>query len=283
MSGLFAPIEATPLKAPRSGLLFSVPAAANADFEWTEGYSWSPEGVGKAETSGLVCGVVVDARETHDRTPPREHVPFLLWTDETCSTTGLRSRDWQGRARRSLEAEQSYLLAAELWDGAAGGPLGNDYLTNVVTAQILTAGPVPILVGFQYVDGAVTRRLRNRQGLVHMRPEIIVSLHKDYAIEHVGDQYLTPNGNIVVADAGYSGNGPGAAADGSSQWIFGTDMLGTRLGPIDVYPASMDPADLAPHVIRGTNDLTVWAQRPAAYQWDVAAHFAAEVSQGALV
>lgn len=282
-------VEPQPIQTPSTGLslVVAAPTIDDAQLRWLDGFRWTPEAAGLGTISGLACGAV-DSRDTDSlgQPDPLEFEPFLLWVAEKCSTKA-RARDWQGRARRALLAEQSFLIAREFWSGAATGLDGNLHLAAYDSATVLTSGAVSATVALTLVDSALTRQLRNRRGMVHARPELVDIWTAARLLRIEGGVTLTPLGHIVVADAGYTGDGPRpaanqapTAADGSSQWVYGTDLISLRLGPAETLPASAGDADA---IVRPTNDLIVWAQRPAAYQWDHTAHVAAEVSQGALV
>lgn len=46
------------------------------------------------------------------------------------------------------------------------------------------------------------------------------------------DRWITPAGNIVVADAGYTGVGPGGAPDEGEAFIYGSGLVEVTLGPV---------------------------------------------------
>lgn len=281
----FARVDAQPVRAPRTGLalLVAAPPITSPDQRWIGGrFEWEPEGATGGQTSGLVCGANT-GREADASPGIRGTTPWLVWAGETCSTKGWRTRDWVGRARRALEAQQSHLIAAEFWDGAIDDT--NGHLASE-RAETLTTEPVALSVALTFVDAALTRRLRNRTGMVHMRPELVPIAVAGDLIRFDAGAWYTPLGHLVVADSGYSGDGPRpdtgdprVAADAESQWVVGTDLVAVRLGDVEVLPGAVDDGT---GVDRSVNNVFVWAQRPAAVQWDHHAHVAAEVAQGAL-
>lgn len=285
-------VEAQPVRAPRTGLalLIAAPTIDDPALRWIDGFRWQPELASGASAVGIECGggTADRAGDEPAQLGTEEFDPFLVWAAERCSTKGRAGRDWLGRARRSLEAQQSYLAAAELWDGTVGEASGNANLASS-DATTLSVSAVPVTVGLTWLDGALSRALRNRPGMVHVRPEVVPMLVNESLVRWDNGGWYTPMGHTVVADAGYSGDGPRsepggarADADGASQWMYATDLVSVRLGPVETMPASTSDGALAQAVERTTNDLTVWAQRPVGFQWDRHAHFAVEVAQGAL-
>lgn len=280
----FERVEAQAVRAPRSGLtlLIAAPIVDDPSARWLDGFRWQPEVRAGSSAIGVACAGSNASRSPAGQPGVEQFDPFLVWAAEKCSTKE-RVRDFPARARRALESEQSYLVAAELWDGTIGHDDGNKSLTHQ-SADTITSGAVPASVALTYVDSALARRLRNRQGMVHARPEMVDVWEALQLLHRDAGAVLTPLGNVVVADAGYSGSGPRANAgadpvdaDTESQWVYGTDVMSIRLGPVDVR--GDDPSG----VNRDTNDRTVWAQRLVGIQWDHHAHIAVEVEQGALV
>lgn len=278
-------VEPQPVRAPRSGLalLNAAPSITDADLHWLDGIRWSPEIRAGASAIGIECG------SNGERTPPSqlgmvEFVPFLVWAAEKCSTKGGGVRDWFGRARRALEAQQSFLVAGEFWNGTLGEELSNANLA-ASTATTVTSSAQTAQDGLAAIDSALTRRLLNRPGMIHCRPEM-VTLWAEW-LRFESGTVLSPGGHLIVADAGYTGDGPrsvpeGAvnAADGTSQWVYGTDLVYVRLGKVETLPSDTDT--IAEGVDRLVNNQTVWAERMAAIQWDEHAHLAAEISEPAL-
>lgn len=283
-------VDAVTARAPRSGLtlLAAAPTIDDPELRWIDGFKWAPELTTAGSAIGLECGGT-DDRDPSDQPAIQEFpAPYLVWAADKCNTKGWQTRDPFGRARRALEAEQSFLVDRELWNAAAAGVAAGNAHLAASTADLLTTSGVSVGVGITWIDSALTRALRNRQGMVHMRPEIQTIAAANELIWRDGLSWFTPNGHIVVADAGATGDGPrstalGAvrAANGSRQYIYGTDVISTRLGPVETLPSS--DGLVSEGIDRETNTLTVFAQRPAAVQWDRLAHIAVELAQGKLV
>ncbi len=282
-------VDAQAVRAPRSGLalLVAAPTIDSPDDRWIDSFTWQPEVADGASSSGIVCAGTA-AREPGDQPAAEVFDPWLVWVGERCSTKGWRARDWAGRARRALEAQQSALVAAEFWSGTIGVSAGNAHLA-ASTAEVLSVAAVSSAVALTWLDAALTRRLANRQGMIHARPELVALWMNEQPVRFDGNTVLSPLGHLVVADAGYTGDGPrptseGAlqAADSTSQWAYATDIPSFRLSAAEVLPASLTEPGIGQGVDRELNNLTVWAQRIVGIQWDRHAHLACEVAQGAL-
>jgi hypothetical protein len=191
---------------------------------------------------------------------------------DECSTFGFEARDWEGRARRQLQANESLELAAELWDGAiaTAATLSNRFFSgNVAWSDTVTNGPSSAVVALASLEQGMAELVNGQPGMVHCTAQALTHLVGSNLLTKEGGLWVTPSGHIVVADAGYSGDGPGAdAADATSQWIFGTSLLQVRLGPVELIPGSIDDArNLAASMDRQLNDIVVIAGRMAGVQW----------------
>lgn len=280
-----APTQAPQARPPRYGLLAAAPTVDDADLRvLAGGWEYQPEACGLSGRDSITCaGSTQGAIDASGQRPGIiEGDPIWLWGADECSTFGFQARDWQGRARRQLAATESYELAAELWDGtvAAADGLANPYLASAgANSDTVTNGPTAEVSALACIEQALAELLRGQQGMVHVTPQLLVHLRAADAISREGTVWTTSMGHIVVADAGYSGAGPGGAAAGSSQWAYGTPMIQVRLGPVEVIPGSLDDArGLAAAMDRSVNDVVVVAGRLAGLQWaNDCAHVAAEV------
>lgn len=282
-------IEGQPLRAPRPGvssaLLVVAPSIDDSTMRWVDGVQWSPEGCGPAGAELIPCAGNSELLTADDNEPVQRAHSVYLWAARECSTLGLldESIDYLGRVRRALERDESFLLATQLWGGelldeptrTLTGTTGEaDTLPTVVTAGELLAAHA-----FAVLDGELTECARNGQGMIHMSPLVLARLVAAQAVWMSGTTWLSPNGHIIVADAGYDGSPPaGTAPEADTQWMYATDMIWTRRGPLETVPKQLaTPEDLAQIVDRSTNDFTVWAGRFALWQWDACCHLAAQL------
>jgi len=293
MAQLRAPIEAPQARPPRYGLLAAAPTVDDADLRvLAGGWKFQPEGCGLSGRDSVACAGNVGVMDVAAGPGQVDGEAIWIWAGDECSTFGFEARDWQGRARRQLAAVESFELAAELWDGdvsqgaddaeGGGDDLPNRWLAMAGAASdTVTTEPTAPTSALACVEQALGEAMRGQQGMVHVTPQVLVHLVADQLVTRQGNVWTTPMGHVVVADAGYSGSGPGgAAADATGQWIYGTPMIQVRLGPIEMIPGSLEQAqNLAASMDRGVNTITVIAGRLAGFQWaSECAHIAAQVN-----
>lgn len=277
------PITPPPATQARYSLL--VAAGANGqtagDDRWGRGAVWTPEGCGAGGIAPADCGVSAE-RNPPARSGQATADPFYVWAADECDSQGFAARDWQGRARRRLEATQSYQVALEFWAGA--------HTRDRAAASVIDS-PAPFLADTdQVVDDnleaaraiGVAEALamacsEGRRIMIHVPIAVLqaaIDSGAGYIMRDTGGVLTTAMGNIVVADAGYIGTGPigpdgSNTPDNSTLWIFTSQLVQIRLGAVEMLPASLQDAQgWAEALDRGRNDVTVWAQRLALYQLD---------------
>ena len=268
-----APITAPPARPPRYGLLAAAPTVADDDLRvLASGWGYQPEGCGLGGIEELACAGNVTSMVPGTRPSEINGDPVWIWASDECSTFGHEARDWEGRARRQLAAVESFQLALELWDGTIATAAGSTnwfFSGNVAWSDTVTSGPSAIAIAVANVEAGLASLMSGQPGMIHMTPQVLTHAAAQSVIRREGNVWVSPMGHVVVADAGYSGDGPGSdVADATSQWIFGSPMLQIRLGPIEIIPGSLNDArNLAASMDRQVNDITVFAGRLAGVQW----------------
>ncbi len=268
-------IDAQPSPPPAYGLIIAAPLVDTTD-RWQDGVTWAPIGAcgGVEGVSAISCGAVEDALTDSARAPLGVADPVVLWASDRCSILGGLASSREQRARDNLTASQSFLLAAELWDGGSG--TANAALIDS-TSDTVTDGPTSATGALAALVSALGTLGRGRRGMIHVPTQVLTHLVSVGAIYREGGLWLAPMGHIVVADDGYSGNGPGAVPAGASQWGYATDMLRLRLGEVLILPTSPDtPEGMRQGMDRSDNSMVVYAERLALVQWDQCVHVAAE-------
>lgn len=280
MAQMREPVLAPPARPPVQGLIATL--AVTPDPTLRAGWSFQPEGCGGGGLVSIDCTGSVASRSTSNGPDVVTGDPVLVYGYDKCSSFGFAARDWQGRARRSLAATRSFQLAKELWSGAVASAdsLGNRWLSGTASwSDTVTSGPTDVVTALAATESALGTCGAGRQGIIHVTTQALVKIAATGAIARSGSTWLTANGHLVVADAGYDGSGPGGVAASSSQWIYGTSMMRIREGPVEVRPESMDDArSLAEALNHTTNTIVVWAQQAMALEWDWCCHLAAEIS-----
>lgn len=277
-----APVDATPNVPPRSGLIQATDAPPNDPPEWEAGFAWLPEACGGSGVTDPCAPTERNASQTRGRL---EYEPFLVWAGDACSSFGYSERDWLGRARRLLEAEESYQIARELWRGdqarAAGWP--NLFLASS-TADELTSSPQEPLVVLAMLEQGLGAVGHGRRGVIHATRDLVTHWANGGALRRESGRILTIHDTLVISDSGYDGSGPGAGegddpvdASPGSVWAYGTTQVIVRRGAIETLPDNLNEARTwAQATDREINDIEVLAQRAAAATWDGCVHVAAE-------
>lgn len=264
--GVREAVLALPAQPPRYGLLVAANDLSSADDRWQGGVQWAPEqnnGGGAVatnchgNTASLTPGTNIGTA-TAD--------PFVVWAEDHCSTLGWQARDYEGRARRQLEATQSARIANELWSGtlAQAAGLGNIWLTK--DPEIVSSGGLDARPALGLLDEAVGAAFGGRRAMIHCTAQLLSEFTAGGIVSQSGQIWTTPMGTVVVADAGYPGTGPDGTNTGK-QFIYGTPMIGYRLSPVMLAPGSLADAR-AQAINRDTNLITIYAERLALLQWD---------------
>lgn len=253
-------VPVQPIRPNRYGLLVAATQITDGE-RWQGGIEWLPEAVNGGDATVTNC---LGNTGTLDTDPNRSIVnadPFVIYAEDHCSTFGWQVHDYEGRARRQLEAQQSYLVAKELWSGALANAnsLRNLWLTKDPDILAGTLSPEHAL---GLIDQGLGVMLGGSRGMIHVSPYIFDLLKTNNSIDQVGQLWQTPMGTVVVADAGY----PGTKPDGSGstkQWIYATGWVNYRLSEVIV------PGDgFSQWTLRSTNLITVFAERLVLLQWD---------------
>lgn len=259
-------VLAIPAAPPRYGLLVAANQITD-QVRWQGGITWAPEqnrGGGavafdcKGQTATLTPGTNLALAKAD---------PFVVWAEDHCSTLGSQGRDFEGRARRQLEATQSYRIANELWLGtiAQASTLDNHWLTEdpEILSPATPLAPIPALA---LIDEGLGQMLAGQRGMIHVSPNLLDQMDAGGGLTKSGDLWVTGMGNIIVADAGYPGTKPDAASS-TNQWIYATDLISYRLGEVMIVPGSLAEAR-AQATDRSVNLIQLYAQRLALLQWD---------------
>lgn len=272
-------VPQTPL--PAWGLLAAATIVDDPNLGRGDGFTYQPRPCPQGGATYLSCndyGSTSIGGDTDDDEIDGD--PILVWANDACSGKMWNARDPISRAQAKLAAIESYELAAELWDGTIGQTAGwasNISLTDL-SSDRLTTTAVAADVALGRIEGGLAHYLKGGRGMVHVTPQVLVALVAAQAVVKVGNAWYTPMGHVVVADAGYSGNGPAAVAGGtpagSTQYIYGTSMIGVRRGPVEVFPGTREEA-FNPF----NNRYEVTATRVLAFVFATdCAHVAAEVN-----
>lgn len=252
--------QPTPARAPRVGLLAAaVVTEGMGSVRWGKGVDWLPElhpttseGYG---ARAVDCDAATVEHGSDDKAVIEKADPFAVYAFDWC-TWAERDRDWQGRARRLLEATQSHSIAKELWGGAIAAAVGNVnvWFAKQNASTALDPGTVTPAVAVELVDEYLADALTNGRGAMHVTPRVLGRLVANDMVVRENGQWFTPMGNIVIADGGYSGAYHGDAGPG---WVYASTVPEIVLGPVEVTSLEAGGGSFD----HSNNDVKVWAQR----------------------
>lgn len=268
------PVAAPPARPPRFGLIAAAPEIQDGT-RWENGYVFNPE--------GCVDGGVFDGScspQDLDFSGCRDNIetdPFVVWAGIKRSTAGMDLDEYRARARRQLEATQSFHLAREFWTGElaqlgglegqrlTGDPAGTDVVT-------LSVGPTEALACLEQYLGDCAA---GQQGMIHATRQVVTYWVEKYLVTRQGGQLVTAFDTIVVPDAGYTGSAPDRSnpVDGSV-WAYATGIVTVRLGSVQTSPPEGDMNAL---FNISSNDVAMMAWRLAAVSHDGCCLGAAEI------
>jgi len=248
-------------------------APPNID-RWESGLAWVQERCGAPYRLVPVC----DEPEVDYDAPRASTVyyqPVGLDVADECSTMG-GPLDPE-RVRRVAEATFPFAAARELWTGAGtladpydvGGQSGNAYLASP-EATVIGSSTAPPLVALGRLEQAAMEASHGQAVMLHV--PLTLSWQLAPSLFRVGTSYLTVAGNVVVADGGYPGTGPGGEPAGATVWAYATSPVAVLASDLEVV------ADPAETVDRSTNTQTTWAKRVFAVTFDPCVHLATEVT-----
>ena len=271
-----AVVNARPAAPPRVGLLPSVGTTDELEARWEAGFAYAAE--------NCVAAGVFDPCGPGTLDPPANRAmveadPFAVWAADECSAFGFSERDWQGRARRLLEACQSKQVERELWRGdlsRADSDINNAFLASA-DADVIGAPGTSLRDGLACLEQALADCSCGARGMIHATRQVVTHWQGLGLLRREGSLVLTINDTIVIPGAGYDGSGPPAAAGDppvaavtGGVWAYATGIVDVRLSPqIDIVPGSFAQA-----FDRSTNTIAFRAERLAAASWDGCCHIA---------
>jgi hypothetical protein len=162
-------------------------------------------------------------------------------------------------------------LAAGLWDGMAPAT----GLVDVPAANVVTVTGDHVVS----VVGNLVQRMSSKgsgsSGVLHMSPYVATLAADRGIVYRQGNRLRTVVGDhLVIADGGYSGDGPGGvAASATSQWIYATGPIFYAVGE-STFPAGYD---FTKYIDRGSNTLVVPVETSLLAVFDPCFWFAGEV------
>jgi hypothetical protein len=227
---------------------------------WQQGIRWAPEAVAAGAANELDCMGRTPGREVPGANAIENKAePFVVDAADRCSTFGWKARDYEGRARRQLASMQSFLIARELQLGA----LRDDQsLENVALKDgtAVDAGALEAHQALGALEFAMGGLYAGRAGVVHVDQYVFDLLRNNNLLIQSGQRWLSPNGNVIAADAGYR-------LEDGDHMMYGTLPVIVRLSPVMLVPGTLESARSQATNL-ATNLTTIWSERLALVQFD---------------
>jgi len=205
--------------------------------------------------------------------------PFFIELEETRSGLSFNAIDRIARLTRQLEGMTQKAVETELWDGAVrkGESHDNKALSDANTTLVNSGTALDASLALTQLENAMAAMSHGgEQGVIHMTRDVASILNT--RLEQRDGTLVTRIGTPVIVGSGYSGNGPtgvtGAAASATNKWIYGTGVVKTYLGNVDVVNDNLSQAY---DVSGNANDMKIKAIRPAAVYFDTSIHLAVRV------
>lgn len=243
-----------------ANLLASAVQDTSSDPRWMAGVSWIGELCPELEIVDP-CAELDDSGELTGG-DYRYAVPLGYRLHARCSTlAGPRAlATLSDRLSRQAEAVASFAVARELAGGAGAtanpfdGPSGATGLVNQFLADDNAeslAGATSILDALGLLEQEARDRTKGMQVFLHIPIRIATQVAAQ--LQRTGSELRTHTDAIVIADAGYTGRGPGAAPTGI--WGYATGPVFVKLGPTAVVDQPAATVD------RRANVQDIWADR----------------------
>lgn len=256
MATYFVEIAAPQAAAQSSAnLLAAFPPENSGD--WENGISFIGE-------SCPNLGVFDPCAQTGDLAPGNADLAFLsplgYRLTAECTTLGVDLQAAVDRVSRQAQAVASFALARELAEGAGTVAAPFDVVAEGLTAQhnpyfadgnaeVLPAA-TSLLQGLGALEQAAREKTNGMRVYLHI--PIVVATQVAAQLFKIGNELRTATDAVVIADAGYTGKGPGVQ---TGTWGYATSQVFTRLSPVATIT---EPAQT---INRRTNRRQIWADR----------------------
>lgn len=154
-----------------------------------------------------------------------EQLPFKMYDVLKFSVFSTVAEDPETYMRTRFDSLVSSLFAKELVDGAGSGGLSLSSEAHHAGGGAFGGTAVDLKVGLAAIEEDLADNLNGGQGMIHIHPGMLSQAVGDYELEWDGSNYITPVGNLVIADAGYHtmAHPADASAPGSKKaYIYGS-------------------------------------------------------------
>lgn len=216
----FGPVISLPLPPLRPWATFLdvvgvLPLEGEDAKRWPLGVTFQPFNVTPLFLNDADC-VPQDVQAAHEFTDAVTQPAFSIYDALTCTALSKTDEELRAEIEDRWPRLLSEALAREFLTGTASGghSLQDDDTALAASATVLAA--ISLLEDTLDV-------LLNGQGMIHMSTRALAYGVNNGVVKLVGDNYMTPAGHLVVADAGYNG------ASSSTEEIYATGPVYYRV------------------------------------------------------
>lgn len=235
--------------------------------------------------TGSANGFVVPAPTRTETTSytQRGATPFTVYTEIDCSAPGFWDR-MESSVNESFTQSEQRQVEQAFWTGVAGGQnvvyphlAANAVVTDssvtlqtAATTVVSGSAPLDIVEAMGRIQGELAA-CYDGVGIIHVPRSLEPALSAQNLIINEGFRYRTPQGNIVVLGAGYTGSSPAGVLSDSSKWIYATGAMFIYRGPMRTTTGELFDRD--------NNLAKAMAERSYVLGWDCC-HLAVNVTMG---
>lgn len=226
---------------------------------WLQGVKWNPwPCTGLAAGAPHDCDTETLAAITQTCETAETQVPFVVRDAIKMSTLEYNDTEVEAMLRARWDLMVSAAFASELVSGAAssGKSLRSEAVGNAPADIAYGSAAVTISKAVAVLEDHLASKIVGQRGVIHLPPGLLtLAVTECDLVLGDGGFWETPNGNYVIADAGYNGTlGPTgqAAASALEGWVYASGM---------VYVASTAP------IAMGGNEDAPFLRRNEIHEW----------------
>lgn len=267
MSNLLQPVPPIKVEPPPVSIL-TVARTLPAGTVWRSGVSFLPNGCSSAVNYPNCDQYGEDGAPIKCAPEPTGAASFqswLMYVPDGCQEKPFYAEDWNARAREALEAYSAWAVSREMSDGAQSG---NPSLQSTAT-DISGAGAVKIVTAISSLIRARVEAGFGGVATLHVPAWFMPPLLNTFQLTRAGGALTAEDGLLRVSPGpGYLGAAPdGTPAVAGQGCLYITGPVEAEVGPVEVMPDRAEQQRL-------TNNVEVYAERPAIYRFDPCGVFA---------
>lgn len=250
-----------------SGLLSVAELDERGSNEWLKGLEFEQEICvsGGPNVVSMQCPPPVEQLKSTQRGFDVEYSdPFVVYSGYECSTGGSPLSEAWDHAERILDDGWQWALERAFWTGIDQD--GNSFRMSLAGGDAVNltpgGGATDVATGVSLLEGHAADF--PCAPVIHASVRLSAFLAEKAQLRRDGDKVYTALGTPVVFGAGYPLTGPDGAAPGAGEaWMFVSGGIRVTTGPKFFVPSKNDYAGAVDRLV---NDITVFAERPAAFQ-----------------